>query len=62
MKNHRQIKPEQRILSRILAQELGSQELKFVRGGEPDNDDPWGCGCGGASCALVTSPCMCEDN
>ncbi|HKV10836.1 MAG TPA: hypothetical protein VJ725_22025 [Thermoanaerobaculia bacterium] len=55
-------KPErtrQRILARRTAQELSSEELGLVRG-TTDNQDT-GCGCGGPSTALATTPAGVED-
>lgn len=61
MKIRSQEKPR-RILARMTALELSSEELAQVRG-TTDNQDVGGCGCGGgASCALVTTPNYTEDN
>jgi len=48
----------QRILARMTAQELSSEELGLVRGAD-DNQDT-GCGCG-PSTALATTPAGVED-
>lgn len=50
----------QRILARMTAQELTSEELGLARGAT-DNQDT-GCGCGGGpSTALATTPVGVED-
>ena len=62
MKVRNQEQPR-RILARMTALELSSEELAQVRGTADDNQDVGGCGCGGGpSCALVTTPNYTEDN
>jgi hypothetical protein len=58
-KESRQQKAPRRILGRILARELGDEELQLILAGE-DNQDT-GCGCGGPSTLLVTGMGQ-EDN
>lgn len=59
MKTENKERKPQRILARITAQELSSEELGLVRG-TTDNQDT-GCGCGGPSTALATTPAGVED-
>ncbi|HSK76375.1 MAG TPA: hypothetical protein VLQ45_07925 [Thermoanaerobaculia bacterium] len=59
MKTENEGRKRQRILARITAQELSSEELGLVRG-TTDNQDT-GCGCGGPSTALATTPAGVED-
>jgi hypothetical protein len=60
MKTRNEERKPQRILARVTAQELSSEELGLARG-TTDNQDP-GCGCGGGpSTALATTPVGVED-
>lgn len=59
MKNQKGQK-HQRILARLTAREITPEELANARGGT-DNQDT-GCGCGGVSTALATSPWGQEDS
>ena len=59
MKTENEGRKRPRILARITAQELSSEELGLVRG-TTDNQDT-GCGCGGPSTALATTPAGVED-
>jgi hypothetical protein len=61
MKTQNEERKPQRILARVTAQELSSEELGLARGAADDNQDP-GCGCGGGpSTALATTPVGVED-
>ena len=59
MKTQNEERKRQRILARVTAQELSSEELGLVRGAD-DNQDP-GSGCCGPSTALATTPAGVED-
>jgi len=58
MRTRNEERKRQRILARVTAQELSSEELGLARGAD-DNQDP-GCGCG-PSTALATTPAGVED-
>lgn len=59
MKTQNEERKRQRILARVTAQELSSEEMGLVRGAD-DNQDPFG-GCCGPSTALATTPAGVED-